>query len=156
MVRNSPTQVRQSTDRGSIKTKRCQRAQLRYVAGHYNTSQQNKCDPLLIQNGRRCPQTSSNVPIFPWNVVVFNRIWMQAIGLGRTQPGGSPVAACTVLCNAPKLTIAMKWPIILETYNFLLPKLQLFFNENNVGKPELKCVSCYTCLMLLYSSAVHR
>ena len=30
------------------------------------------------------------------NVVVFHRIWMQAIGLDRMQPGGTPVAACTV------------------------------------------------------------
>ena len=39
MVRNSPIQVRQNADHGSIKTKRCQRARLRYVAGHYSTSQ---------------------------------------------------------------------------------------------------------------------
>ena len=65
MVRNSPMQVQQNADRGGIKTKCCQCAWLCYVMGHCSTSQQNKGGPLLIQDGHRFPQTSSNVPIFP-------------------------------------------------------------------------------------------
>ena len=91
MVRNSPMHVRQNANHSGIKTKHCQRARLRYVVGHYSISQQNKGGPLLIQDGCRCSQTASNGPIFLWNVVV-----MQAFGFGRTQPGGKPVAACTV------------------------------------------------------------
>ena len=47
-------------------------------------------------------QEPSNVPIFPQNVVkldVINLIWMQAIELGRTHPGGNKVAACTVVLD---------------------------------------------------------
>ena len=66
MVRNFPIQVRKNADCGSInQTKRGQRTWLRYVVGHHSTSQQNKTGPLLIQDGCRRLQTSSNVPIFP-------------------------------------------------------------------------------------------
>ena len=72
--------------------KRSHSAQLRYVAGHYSISQYDKVE----EDGRRRSQTNSNVPIFPWNVVVINPIWMHASGLDKTQAGGSTVAACTV------------------------------------------------------------
>ena len=150
MVRNSLIQVRQNTDRGSInKTKRGQRTQLRYVAGHYSThgcamlqditahrtvalccgtlqrtrlryvaghystSQQNKVDPRWLQmlaNIFKCP-------IFLWNVVVFNHIWMQAIGLDRMQQGGTPVATCTV----PVKNVVKIYPVIYNIYTQTSP-----------------------------------
>ena len=48
--------------------------------------------------GRKCLQMSSNVSFFLQNEAVFNRMWTQAVGLGRTQHGGKFVAVCT-LCK---------------------------------------------------------
>ena len=55
MVKNSPMQMRKNAERGSIKTKRGQRARLHYVAGHYSTSQQNKGGPLYLIVDPRWP-----------------------------------------------------------------------------------------------------
>ena len=61
MVRNSPTQVRQNADGGSIKSKRGHGARLRYVAGHYSTSQHNKaarCLSKMAADARKLSQMS--------------------------------------------------------------------------------------------------
>ena len=60
----------------------------------HNTAEQGWS--VVIQDGCRYLQTSSNVRIFPWNVIVFNLIKMQASGFSRKQPGGNPVAAWVV------------------------------------------------------------
>ena len=49
-------------------------------------------------------------PYFP-EKCVFKRIWMKAIGLDRMQPGGTPVAACTVCCKNIYIFVAIKFCI---------------------------------------------
>ena len=113
MVRNSPMQVWQNADGSSIKTKRGHCPQLHYIAGYHSTSQHNKAGPLFMQDGRRCSQTFSNVPIFLQNMVVINPIWMQASALDKTQPGGSSHSLyCN--CSPSPAKICTKHPVLFH------------------------------------------
>ena len=81
MFRNSPTQVRQNTDCGGIKTKHCQCAWLRYVVGHHRTSQQNKGGPL-------CPKMAVDA-CKHLEMSLFSRKMWWCLTSSRCRPLGS-------------------------------------------------------------------